>query len=176
LEVPLFHDDKLSFLLNALIEDGVGGSSGLDCAGDFAVDLTEGGRLDLEDAFASKRDSLMVAKSVPVFERLSGICSPPPCGTDEDKKGDMLGFLLDLGDTTADKDSEELPGFIPLELSVRIGWMELLLLKEGRSTFSERCLEKNDVFDAVMGVVGVLGIILDGGGLLRSRSACSCFL
>lgn len=76
-------------------------------------------------------------------------------------------------DVAASRDSEEL-GSTPSGLSSRTGWMELLLLIDGKSTLSGRLLEKKAVFDAVIGVVGVLGIIFDGGGL-RCRLGWSCF-
>lgn len=48
----------------------------------------------------------------------------------------------------------------------RTWWTELLLLSDGNSGVSPcRLLEKNELLDAVIGVVGVLGSCLEGGGL-----------
>lgn len=86
----------------------------------------------------------------------------------------MLGVLSRmLVDLAASSDSEELGSSLS-GLSCRVGCMELVLLMDGKSTLSGRFLEKNVVLDAVIGVVGVLGIIFEGGGL-RSRSGWSCF-
>lgn len=85
----------------------------------------------------------------------------------------LKGSSGTFDDAAASTDSKEL-GSVPSGLSLRVGWIELVLLIVGRSVFAGRFREKNAVFDAVIGVVGVFGIIFDGGGL-RFRSAWSCF-
>ena len=57
---------------------------------------------------------------------------------------------------------------------MRICWVELLLRRGASSVFSSTpFLEKKELFDAVIGVVGVFGICREGGGL-RFRSGRHC--
>lgn len=77
------------------------------------------------------------------------------------------------------RDSEELVGsslLVGLSLSRRVWCIELLLLMVRTSGLSsERVRLKNEPFDAVMGVVGVLRICRVGGGLrFLSVDTCSC--
>lgn len=86
----------------------------------------------------------------------------------------MLGLRLTWPEVPP-KDSEELPA-PPEALSTRLWCTVLLLRSGGRSVLSScRCLEKKELFDAVMGVVGVFAMMRDGGGLrFLSECPCSC--
>jgi hypothetical protein len=160
------------------MDEGVGGSSGLDSGpGDLEagfVAYCARGPVGFTGVPDSPMLSVMVAKSPPVFERFIKPDSKPPFGSEVDRKGDMLGFRVTFlaGPMS---DSDELVASAACGLSNRRGWIELLLLKDGNSAFSStRFLEKKELFEAVIGVVGVFGICLERGGLMF-RSGCGCF-
>lgn len=95
--------------------------------------------------------------------------SAPPLGRDDERNGDTVGFCggcrMFMAALT---DSVELVATVCEGLSLR-RWMELLLLRLATSDLSARCLEKKELFEAVMGVVGVLEFCLTGGGLSTFR-------
>jgi hypothetical protein len=96
LEALRFHD-KLSFLLSELIDEGVGGSSGLDSGGGdlaglavavFSARGPEGLLRWVVDSAAAVLSSGRV-KSPPVLDLFRNAASIwPPLGNDELKKGD----------------------------------------------------------------------------------------
>jgi hypothetical protein len=104
----------------------------------------------------------MLESSPTVVDRFKKACSNPPLGAEEDRNGEMLG-LWSLSLIASDESVE-------LASGVGVRWWVLctvlLLLSDGISIVSSyRLLEKNALRDAVMGVVGVLGSIREGGGL-----------
>jgi hypothetical protein len=107
-------------------------------------------------------------RSPPVFDLFTKADSMPPFGSEVDKNGDMPdrgGAFFGPATTT---DSEELVFSAAAGLPARPWWTELLLRGLG-SLSSALFLEKKLLFEAVMGVLGVLAICLVGGGL-RCRS------
>ena len=77
-------------------------------------------------------------------------------------------FGLSLASRKLDEESEE-SSSAGAGLARRAPWMELLLRRGGSSIVSSyRLLAKKELFDAVMGVVGVFGSVRDAGGL-RAR-------
>jgi hypothetical protein len=179
LDVPRFHE-RLSFRLSELIDPGVSGSSGLDIgSGDFGAGFAvawargpEGFACGLD----SSRVSAMVVKSAPVLALLRKAGSTPLLfGTDDDRKGEMLGLCASMAEPPAVSDSDELVASSFARLPERVWWIELLLLNGGSSVLSsDLCREKKELLEAVIGVVGVFGIWRDGGGLRpRSDRACS---
>lgn len=102
-------------------------------------------------------------------------CSPPFFGNDEEINGDTVCLacrLIGIGFDSAWLNS------IWDDASDRKKCMELLLLicaRDCSGLSSLRFLEKNDAFEAVMGVLGVFGCTCLGGGVLRSSApAASC--
>lgn len=96
LEVLRFHD-KLNFLRKELIEDGVGGSSGSEIGGvgDFAfTGRWARGPEGFCGGFTS-RGSVIFPRS-PVCDLFRKAGSAPGLGTEEDRNGDTLGFLVAL--------------------------------------------------------------------------------
>lgn len=106
----------------------------------------------------------MLLKSPPVLDLFRKAGSGPPLGTEEDKNGDTLGLLVGFLDK-ASNDSDELVPSAPDALSRRAWWTVLLLRRLKSDLSSCRFLEKKELLDAVMGVVGVFAVIRDGGGL-----------
>lgn len=120
-DVPLFHD-RLSFLRNELMDDGVGGSSGSEAGGgDLVPDLAGLGARG-PDGFCwglvFKSDSVTLPMS-PVLGLLINSESGPFLGSEEDKKGEMLGLPLGTSGPQPTIDSDELVPPAPDALSRR---------------------------------------------------------
>ena len=177
--------DKLSFRLKELMDEGVGGSSGLESGpGDFVV----GGFVAMGFGAARGPEGLCcctggsaaagsggTVKSAPVLERFKNDDSILlPFGTEDDKNGD----IPDLCDPflSAVNDSAELVASTAVGLSrLPVRCTELLLRRCCTMVRSSALpVVKKLVFDAVMGVVGVFAICLVGGGdRFLSEKPCS---
>jgi hypothetical protein len=133
LEALRFHD-KLSFLLSELIDEGVGGSSGLESGGgDFgglaAAGFCARGPEGLVWWIAkSGAVSSGAVKSPPVFDLFKKAASMwPPLGSEELKKGEGPDLCPPF--LTAVKESDELAGSGGGGVSRLKRCMELLLLR-----------------------------------------------
>lgn len=112
LELLRFHE-RLNFLLNELIDEGVGGSSGLGCCtGDFDIDLVGALNapslgIDFEDCRCARGPDGLVCdtialgvsselrSSLPVCDLLKYRCSnPSSLGTEEERKGETESCLV----------------------------------------------------------------------------------
>lgn len=98
-------------------------------------------------------------------------------GRDEDKNGDMLDLVFKSLKTSEESVEDVVASGM---LGVRRWWdrcVEVLLRMDGSGSMlsSYRDFAKNELFDAVIGVVGVLGSCRETGGLMfRSFLPCSC--
>lgn len=122
--------DKLSFRLSELIEDGVGGSSGLDSGpGDFgARGLLAAGSRGPDGRccviVVPTLTSAPLLKPLPVLVLLCCVNAPepsnPPLGSDEDRYGDTDGFCAGCRTFIALIESVEFVSIACPGLSVRI--------------------------------------------------------
>jgi len=181
LELLRFHDKLNLRLSELLIEEGVGGSSGLVCGGgDFGfVTLGALGPIGfcsgLESTLRSKEIVwLLSPKVLDLVIRFSNIS--PPFGADEERKGETAGLRDGVLFERSRMDSEELVVSSALGLSKRVWCTELLLRGIGMAaTSSKRLLEKKLLLEAVIGVVGVLACFRVGGGVdFPISELCSC--
>jgi hypothetical protein len=171
----LFHV-RLSLRRNEVIDDGVGGSSGLDMgAGDFG-----GCRVIFNprgpDGFVGIEGSAPTVdafgRSPPVFDLVRTFDSTKSFGTDDDKNGDTPDRSSCAVKAVVDSDELASAGE---GLSGLTRCIVLLLRRVLKSILSSgRFLEKKLLFDAVIGVVGVLIICRAGGLILRSDELCPC--
>jgi hypothetical protein len=182
-DVFRFHD-KLSLRRSELIDEGVGGSSGLDrgLGGDATTRRTvlaasaEGTRLFAWLSSCSGKPSpmgLMVSWSV--WARLinaEGV-SAVVLGTDDDTNGEKLDLRArsvdDVARLLVSNDAAVAPSI--MEGVSNRGWWIELLLRGWRSSLSSRCREKKVLLEAVMGVVGVL-LPRTGGGVSSRSVPC----
>lgn len=125
----------LSFRLSELIDEGVAGFSVAGIGGGDRFECFElcgsRGPLGLRMPKASVVSvSVEIVQSPPVLDLVKGLCSNPPLlGRDDERNGDMLGFLLA---SCAMDELEELASELE---SVRWVWcIELLLRMAGSSS------------------------------------------
>lgn len=100
-----------------------------------------------------------------VFVLGCSVAKSVPFGSAEAKNGDMVVMREVLTAEDPVKDSDEMLRSTPVGLPDLAFTVLLLRTTCFSGSLSARPREKNELLDAVIGVVGVLGMILWGGGL-----------
>lgn len=173
-EAVLFQP-RLSFLRKddevVAVEEGVVGSSGLDCCGGVSFFTTliffwARGPVNLCGLYSLANSA--VKKSPLVFDLGMNAYSAFAFGSDDDRNGDTLclvcldpagiWIVLPVAYPAVWIDASMFEAFIELVLRM---WLKL---NSGCSSFRSRD-EKNEVLEAVMGVLGVFVLTRRGGGV-----------